>query len=169
VSPGPRRRPTPPFPGLACGPTLWWVRVPRAVPFRNGGRLWVGDTEMPRQPRLAIVADAVQGAVTLAYCGVRWNVVAMVGAASVEAAMRHAERFYQGLRPHWVDCRVSKREIARYMQTRRDEEGCSFCDKAPGELETDILLFEARGARICSDCIRALHEEMRHTWRTRSR
>lgn len=154
------RRPQPPFEGFACGPTLRWVRVPRALPFRNDGRFWVGERELRRQPCLAIVANVVQGGVDLAYCDRRWNIVAMLGVASVQEAMRHAERFYEGLRPHWIDGRVTKREIARYMKTRRDEEGCSFCDKAPGELPTDGMMFASRKARICSGCVGSFQEEI---------
>jgi hypothetical protein len=151
------RRPVPPFAGTASGPTLRWVNVPRSVPFRNEGAFWVGGRLLTRQPRLAICADLVRGVVTLVFCNRRWAIIAMMGSPTAETAVREAERYYPGLRSHWIDGRVTGREAARYLKRLRDEEGCSFCRRAPVEVPTEGAMFAVRQSRICSDCVKALH------------
>ena len=142
--------------GMATGPTVHWVSVPTSVPFRNRGSLWLGDKPLRRQPNLAICQDRVRKCFDLLFCDRRWHIRGATTAQSVVDAKRTAERFYPGLSPHWVNAGVTEKQAERYMQRLRDEHGCSFCGRAPGE-QDDESQFESKRARICSSCIERFH------------
>jgi hypothetical protein len=149
------RRGPAPMGGMATGPTVHWVAVPRSVPFRNRGSFWAGDKLLQRQPNLAICQDRVRSCFVLLFCDRRWSIRGATTAASVAEAKSTAERYYPGLLQHWVSAGVTARQAERYMQRLRDEYGCSFCGRAPGEQNGSQ--FESKGARICSSCIRRFH------------
>jgi len=143
-----------PMGGIATGPTTDWVAVPPSVPFRNRGSFWVGDKLLRRQSNLAICQDRQRGGVVLLFCDKRWNIRAGTSAQSVGEAKQTAERYYPGLREHWVSAGVTESRAKQYMQQLAAEHGCSFCGRGPSEIDTH---FQRRNVRICSGCIREFH------------
>ena len=152
----PRRSASRPAPmgGIATGPTTDWVPVPPSVPFRNGGSFWVGDKLLRRQPNLAICQDRKRGGVVLLFCDKRWSIRAGTSAESVVEAKQTAERYYPGLREHWISAGVTESGAKQYMRKLAAEHGCSFCGRGPSEIHTH---FKRRNVRICSSCIREFH------------
>jgi hypothetical protein len=140
--------------GIATGPTTDWVAVPPSVPFRNRGSFWVGDKLLRRQPNLAICQDRKRRCVVLLFCDKRWNIRAGTSADSVSDAKQNAERYYPGLREHWISAGVTESLAKQYMRKLAAEHGCSFCGRGPSEIDTH---FERRKVRICSSCVRGLH------------
>ncbi len=147
-----------PFEGTATGPTLHYALVPRSVPFVNDGRFWSDHDLVKRAPRLAITQDRVRNRFELLFCDRRWRILHGLTATSVPKAKRIADEFYPGLGAHWTDLNVTARAAARYMKRLRDEQGCSFCHRAPGE--HGVSQIQVRQARICADCVAEFYEDI---------
>lgn len=145
------RRLSRPFEGTATGPTLHYAVVPPSIPFINDGRFWSGDRLVKRAPRLAITQDRVRKRVELQFCDSRWRILSGMSAPSVTEAKRIAEQFYPGLDVYWIDLKINAGAADRYMKRLRREQGCSFCNRAPGEHGVSQL--QIRQARICADCV----------------
>jgi hypothetical protein len=153
------RKASRPFEGISTGPTLHYAVVPKSIPFVNDGSFWSGHSLVKRAPRLAITQDRLRRRVELHFCNSRWRILHGISAPSVSKAKHLAEQFYPGLDEHWVDLSVTAAAGDRYMKRLRREQGCSFCDRAPGE--HGVSQIQVRQARICADCVAEFYKDLR--------
>jgi hypothetical protein len=102
------------------------------IPYRQYGRLFVGDTLLEAVPRLAIVVNLGKDIGPMLYhCDEEWKVLGTSGAESVTAVKELAEHNYPGVASRWVYVNTTVEDALRYYDEQTGSLSCSFCGKRP--------------------------------------
>jgi hypothetical protein len=122
------------------------------IPYRQHGRVFVGDKLLESVPRLAIVVNLGKHiGPMLFHCDERWNSLGTSGAGTVADVKDRAEQNYPGVSSRWVDVNTSVEEALQYYDQQTGSLSCNFCGKRPFETEGGWV--EGRAAHICRNCI----------------
>jgi hypothetical protein len=130
--------------------------VDESVEWTGRQLIFVGDEKLGPVPRLALGCD-VGGAlkdVLILYCNEDWEVLALTGAETIEAAKVKTEAAYRGLHSKWVATDVTVEEAQRYITENYQHMFCLFCGRRPTEVKS--LVTQKLGA-ICDRCIQEFH------------
>jgi hypothetical protein len=126
------------------------------IPYRQHGRLFVGDKILGAVPQLAIVVNLGKDiGPMLFHCDENWNCLGTSGAENVPAVKKLAERNYPGVASRWVDVDASVEDALRYYDEQTGSLTCDFCGKRPFEFEGGFA--GGREAIICRTCVNAYH------------
>jgi hypothetical protein len=124
------------------------------------GLMFVGEEEIGKVPCLAICQDRNTPQFTLYYCDSDWSPIGMASYDTVAAAKRRAELIYPGSTACWVEGQFTEEDASRYLDERFASSRCSFCGRMPYETLSET--FEGDGdARICGDCVREFHDDLK--------
>lgn len=127
------------------------------IPYRQHGRLYVGDELLEAVPRLAIVLNLSKDiGPMLFHCDYQWNALGTSGAGSVAEVKDLAEKNYPGVSTRWIDINTSVEDALRYYDEQTGLALCNFCGKRPFETEGWV---EGRAAHICQTCIDSYYKE----------
>lgn len=148
-----------PPPVIGSDRVLSYVVVDRSVKYTGKQRLFVGDKQLGRVPRVAI-AKSLHGDLKdylILFCDRSWQPLGVTGAKSIAAARREVERHYLGLSERWVTVKTPVRAARSWLAQRYPADVCGFCGKLSYEVQT---MFRSRSAAICSSCVAAFDGEM---------
>lgn len=146
-----------PPPVLEGGRLLAYAMVDESIVNTGRSTLYVDGKLLVSVPRLAICQVGGASNVLLLFCDESWNALGVVECASQEAAFERAESEYQGLRRKWIVASVSEDEAARYLDQQAGDLRCSFCGKAPNEVQQ---MFSSPTACICDNCVRDFSQDL---------
>ena len=147
-----------PPPVLANARVLEYAVLDKNVSYSGHSSLFVDGKELGPVPRLAICQPFEGTETLLLHCDLNWNVLGVVGYASVTEATKHAERIYPGVSAQWIKADVAEPELRKSVEEQSSDLRCSFCGKGPQEVNQ---LIEKGGACICDSCILELHQMLR--------
>jgi hypothetical protein len=146
--------PVPP-PVLANARVLEYAILDQRVKYSGYSDLFVDGKILGPVPYLAIYRHFDRPEFYLFYCNLEWEVLGIDTCASVAKAEAHAERAYPGVSECWIKSDVTEAEARKYCDLKMDGLRCSFCGKAPEEVDRII---EQRAVRICNHCIAEFHK-----------
>jgi len=155
--------PPPPIIAVNDRVLLEYALLDDSVGFRAGHKLlFVDGNEIGKVPCLALCANQESAEVVLYFCDGEWQPLSVTGHHSVQSAKSRAECIYPGSSSRWVKAHFADEDVSRYRAEIWSNQRCSFCGKTPDE--TLALSFAGDGqARICSDCVRRFHGDLRNS------
>lgn len=151
-----------PPPVLSMARVLAYAVVDRSVNFSGHQRLYVDGKLLGKVPRLALcrpLGAKLADTILILYCDIRWDVLGIANADSLEAAKSEAERCYPGISQKWIEKQVTESEAKEWLKVHCHEAICSFCGRFPFEMETYV----SHGpVVICNVCIDGFYTTIHH-------
>jgi hypothetical protein len=147
-----------PPPAIHGQRVLAFAVVDQSVRWTGRIAIFVDERPLDPVPRLA-VAQPIDGGqeASLFFCDENWQVLAISGHQSVEAAKALAERGHDGLSWKWVAVNTNADEAREWLRENEGEMVCLFCGRDARSVEA---LVTQRLGTICDQCIDQLHAEM---------
>ncbi len=142
-------------PLIDCARVLHYALVGPEVRYTPKNAIYVDGIELGAVPRLAIVRNLVDDDFMLFHCDADWSCLGVSDCGSIEDAMAHANRRYEGLAGKWREAPYSDAEFAKAVTEQYGEERCSFCSRFHFQIDAPVI--KGDRARICGDCIERLH------------
>jgi hypothetical protein len=120
-----------PPPAIAYARLLYYAALGKSIRYSGCKLMFVGYDknkklkELKKVPCIAIGVGKFMGEeeeIQLIYCDKDWESIARVPYASIEDAMRRAERMYPGISALWIKSKVTKKQAKNYLVKLRKEE-----------------------------------------------
>ncbi len=150
-----------PPPVLHMARVLAYAVLDESVQWTGRQRLYSGDKEVGRVPRLALCQNVGGGTkdILVFHCNDDWEVLGITGGSSLEAAKVSAERAYRGVTAKWIETSVSVEAAEAWIKENCEAITCSFCGREAGDFTS--LIESKTGVRICNRCVDEFYAEMR--------
>ena len=147
-----------PPPVLLAGTRLLeYASADETVAYTDKSLLYVDGKLLGRVPHLAICESLEDPEIFLLYCDEHWALLGLAGFDTIEEARRRAESEYHGITDKWIDAKVSKEDVERYVAELYRNERCSFCGRKPLEIRSMV---SSSTARICDQCITSFFHDL---------
>jgi len=148
-----------PPPLIDSARVLHYAIVDASVRYTGSSVLYVDGVEIGPVPRLAICRDVADDSIVLLHCDDEWASLGCAGCGSVDDALSHANRLYDGIAVKWQVSPHSEVEVVKALVDEWGDFRCSFCGRYPFELG-EASWISGEKACICNQCVERLHADL---------